>query len=164
MRLTRTIVLVSITLAVSAQVATAQKLEVKIIDRQDSATAYAYSAPAHFHSQSNSSVSCYGDVTCNGSTTTTGSISPPRQISYQVRGATFTLQLPDGRGAVVNCESKYRPRGDYINRRDCRMPLIENIQAEFHGDKAKLTWVVSLDGKKTQSETYKVLAILEKPQ
>jgi len=43
------------------------------------------------------------------------------------------------------------------------MPLVENIQAEFHGDKAKLTWVVSLDGKKTQSETYKVLAILEKP-
>ena len=102
-----TIVLVGIA-AASAQVTTAQKLDVKIIDRQDSSKAYAYSAPAYFRSQSNSSVSCYGDVTCNGSTTTTGSISPPRQISYQVRGATFTLQLPDGRGAVVNCESKYR--------------------------------------------------------
>ncbi len=157
------IVLVGIAQAVSAPVTTAQKFNVKIVDRQDSATGYTYTAPAYFNSQSNSNVNCYGDVTCNESTTTTGSISPPRRISYQVRGATFTIQLPDGRAAVVNCESKYAPRGDYINRRDCRMPLVENIQAEFHGDKAKLTWVVSLDGKKTQSETYKVLAILEKP-
>ncbi len=157
------IVLVGIAQAVSAQVTTAQKLNVKIIDRQDSATGYTYTAPAYFNSQSNSNINCYGDVTCNASTTTSGSISPPRKISYQVRGATFTLQLPDGRAAVVNCESKYMPRGDYINRRDCRMPLVDNIQAEFHGDKAKLTWVVSLDGKKTQSETYKVLAILDKP-
>jgi len=44
------------------------------------------------------------------------------------------------------------------------MPLVENIEAEFHGDKAKLIWVVSLDGKKMQSETYKVLAILDKPK
>jgi len=151
-------------LAVSAETATAQKLNVKIIDRRDSATNYAYTAPAYFNSRSDSNVTCYGDASCSGSTTTTGSISPPRSISYQVRGATFTLQLPDGRGAVVNCESKYQPRGDYINRRDCRMPLVDDIQAEFHGDKAKLTWVVSLDGKKTQSETYKVLAILEKPR
>jgi hypothetical protein len=34
----------------------------------------------------------------------------------------------------------------------------------FNGDNAKLIWVVSLDGKKKQSETYKVLAILDKPK
>jgi predicted metalloprotease with PDZ domain len=62
---------------------------------------------------------------------------------------------------VVNCESKYQPKFDYINRRDCRMPLVDDIQAEFHGNTAKLSWAVSLDGKKMQSETYKVLAILE---
>ena len=158
------IILVSIGLAVSADIKSAQKFNVKIVDRKDSATSYAYTAPAQFNSRSDSNVTCYSDVNCSESTTTTGSISPPRSISYEVRGATFTLQLPDGRGAVVNCESKYSPKGDYINRRDCRMPMVDNIQAEFHGDKAKLTWVVSLDGKKTQSETYKVLAILEKPQ
>jgi hypothetical protein len=43
------------------------------------------------------------------------------------------------------------------------MPLVENIQAEFKGDKAKLIWVVSVDGKKTESETYKVLGVLDKP-
>lgn len=40
---------------------------------------------------------------------------------------------------------------------------MEDVQAEFRGDKAKLEWNVSLDGKKMQSETYKVLAILDKP-
>jgi hypothetical protein len=126
-------VLVGVAQAASAQVATAQKLEVKIFDRQESTTGYTYTAPAYFNSQSNSNINCYGDVTCNASTITSGSISPPRKISYQVRGATFTLQLPDGRVAVVHCEHKYMPRGDYINRRDRRMPFVDNIEAEFHG-------------------------------
>lgn len=86
--------------------------------------------------------------------------------TFKVRGATFTLQLPDGRGAVVNCESKFAEHmaGRAGNRRSCRMPLVDNIQAEFNGDNAKLIWPVSLDGKKLQSETYKILAILDKPK
>ena len=135
----------------------------KIVDRQESETGYTYLVPGHFSSQSNSNVNCYDDATCNQTTTVSGTITQAQRISYEVRGATFTLLLPDGRGAVVNCESKYEPKGDYINRRNCRVPLVDDIQAEFHGDKAKLVWVVSLDAKKTQSETYKVLAILNKP-
>jgi len=156
-----------LTILAYATSASAQKFAVKIIDRQDNDTDYAYVVPAQWFSNSNTNVNCGGSdssVNCNGSTNTTGTSTPAHQVSYHVRGATFTLQLPDGRGAIVNCESKYAPRGDYINRRDCRMPLVDNILAEFHGDKAKLTWVVSLDGKKTQSETYKVLAILDKPK
>ena len=30
------------------------------------------------------------------------------------------------------------------------------------GDKAKLNWPVSIDGKKMESETYKILAVLAK--
>jgi hypothetical protein len=41
--------------------------------------------------------------------------------------------------------------------------LVDNIQAEFKGYKVKLKWVVSLDGKKMQSETYKVLAVMDIP-
>ena len=87
-------------------------------------------------------------------------------MSYQVRGATFSLQLLDGRVAVVNCDSKFAERmaGPAGNQRSCRQPLVDNIRAEFHGDKAKLEWVVSLDGTKMQSETYKVLAILGRPE
>jgi hypothetical protein len=43
------------------------------------------------------------------------------------------------------------------------VPLVDEIRADFHGDNAKLMWNVSLDGSKTQSETYKILAVLDKP-
>jgi hypothetical protein len=116
-------------------------------------------------SQSNASANCFAagnSANCSGSSTTTGSFTPPRPISYDVRGATFTLQLPDGRLVIVNCESKYKPRGDFINRRSCRTPLVDDIEAEFDGDNAKLSWNVSIDGKKNESETYKILAVLNK--
>jgi hypothetical protein len=64
---------------------------------------------------------------------------------------------------VVNCESKYALKADYINRRSCRAPLVNQIQAEFDGDRAKLKWSVSLDGKKIESETYKILGVIDKP-
>lgn len=147
--------------------ASAQKLDVRVIDRQDNETDYTYVVPSHFTSQGNTNLNCnsYGDNTnCSGTTTTTGTSTPAHQVSYHVRGATFTLLLPDGRAAVVNCESKFAEHmaGPAGNHRSCRIPLVENITAEFKGDKAKLVWVVSLDGKKMQSETYKVLAVLDK--
>jgi hypothetical protein len=147
----------------------AQKFDVKIIDRKDNETDYSYFVPSHFSSQSNSTANCsaLGDnVNCNGSTTTNGYSTAAHQVSFHVRGATFLLLLPDGRGAVVNCVSKFAEHmaGPSGNHRDCRTPLVDNIQAEFKGDKAKLEWVVSLDGKKIQSETYKVLAIFDKPK
>ena len=40
---------------------------------------------------------------------------------------------------------------------------MNDIQAEFSGDQAKLKWTVSIDGKKLDSETYKILAVLDKP-
>jgi hypothetical protein len=151
-----------------ATLASAQRLSVKIIDRQDNETDYSYVVPSSFSSQSRSNLNCSdsGDsVGCNGTSTTNGSITPAHQVSYHVRGATITLLLPDGRGAIVNCDSKFAERfaGPAGNHRSCRIPLVEDVQAEFHGDKAKLEWNVSLDGKKLQSETYKVLAILDRP-
>jgi hypothetical protein len=147
----------------------AQKYNVKIIDRKDNDTDYSYFVNSHFSSQSNATANCNTtdtNINCNGSSTTNGYSTPAHQVSFHVRGATFTLLLPDGRAAVVNCVSKFAehmagPRG---NHRDCRTPLVDDIQAEFKGDKAKLEWVVSLDGKKMESETYKVLAVLDKPK
>jgi hypothetical protein len=147
----------------------AQKLDVKVLDRQDNETDYTYMVPGQFSSESESSANCSLDsdsASCRGSTTTNGLSTPAHQVSYHVRGATITLLLPDGRGVIVNCESKFAERmaGAEGNHRSCRVPLVEDIQADFHGDKAKLEWVVSLDGKKMQSETYKVLAILDRPK
>ena len=117
--------------------------------------------------KSNTSVNCsslLNSVDCNGSSTGTGLNMPAQQVSYHVRGATFTLQLPDGRAAVVNCESKFAEHfaGPQGNHRSCRVPMTDEIEAEFNGDKAKLIWPVSLDGKKMQSETYKVIGLLGK--
>jgi hypothetical protein len=147
----------------------AQKLSVKVIDRQDNETDYSYVVPGYFSSQSDANVNCnsVGDsVNCGGSATTNGYSTPARQVSYHVRGATLSLLLPDGRVAVVNCESKFAERmaGPQGNHRSCRVPIVENVEADFHGGKVKLEWPVSLDGKKMQSETYVVLGILDKPK
>ena len=149
--------------------ALAQRLDVQIVDRQDNEMEYTYVVPGSFSSQSNSSANCNVSDTsayCNGSTTTNGYSTPAHQVSYHVRGATFALQLPDGQVAIVNCESKFAERfaGAVGNHRSCRKPLVNNVQADFHGDKARLEWIVSLDGKKKQSETYRVLAVLDKPK
>src|SRR5260370_12940849 len=121
---------------VSAASASAQKLNVKIIERQNKEDQYDYAA-------------VYNNVAVGK--------------SFKVHGATFTLQLPDGRLAIVNCESKFAEHmaGHVGNRRSCRAPLVDRIQADFHGDNAKLIWHVSIDGKKMQSGTYKILAILD---
>ena len=83
--------------------------------------------------------------------------------SYDVTGATLSLQLPDGRVAVVNCASKVNWTEFNMNTyRSCRVPFVNTVRADFFGDGAKLQWSVSIDGKKTQSETYKIIAVLEK--
>lgn len=118
----------------------AERVTVKIINHQDSEQTYSYAT--YF---SNSYATAAQSAAAN----------------FQVSGATLTLQLPDGRTAVVNCAYKFAEHmaGPIGNRRSCRVPLVDTIQAEFHGDGAKLFWPVSLDGKKLQSETYKILAV-----
>ena len=159
----------------------AQKLNVQIIGRQDSDTDYSYVVPGHYTASARTngsldancssldlgtttSTNCIGST--SGTTTTTGTVTPAEEVSFHVHGATLTLQLPDGRAAVVNCRSKFQERfaGPRGNHRDCRVPLVDAIQADFHGDNAKLEWNVSLDGKKMQSETYKIVAVLDKPR
>jgi len=142
-----------------------QTMNVKIIKRQSSETEYSYVVPGHFNSSSDNDLNCrVGDtnVNCSGTTATSGTITSPREISYQVTGATFSLLLPDGKVAVVNCESKFKYQYGGSVRRSCRTPILDNIQVEFKGKDAKLMWPVSIDGKKLDSETYKILAVLDK--
>jgi hypothetical protein len=142
-------------------------LAVKIIDRQNHETRYTYFVPGYSTANANTNVNCLGTdsaVNCSGSTRVTGTNVPAHSGSFDVQGATYSLQLPDGRVAVVNCQSKFAERfaGPAGNRRSCRMPLVDEIQVEFSGDKAKLKWPVSIDGKKLESETYKILGVLDK--
>lgn len=41
------------------------------------------------------------------------------------------------------------------------MPMSEHVQAEINGKTAKLKWTVGTEGK-NESETYKVVALLDK--
>jgi hypothetical protein len=124
---------------VCAVSASAQLLQVKVIDRQDKEDSYDYAA-------------VYNNVAVGK--------------TFKVHGATFTLELPDGRLAIVNCDSKFAEHmaGAAGNHRSCRMPLVDTLQVDFKGDNAKLIWSVSIDGKKMQSETYKILGVLDKPK
>ncbi|HSY92393.1 MAG TPA: hypothetical protein VK812_13535 [Candidatus Binatus sp.] len=80
--------------------------------------------------------------------------------NLNLRGATLTLVLPNGDKAVVNCTSKFQERmAGPGNVRSCRVPLVDEFEATFDGDKAKLFWPTSLDGKKIESETYKIVAV-----
>ena len=105
--------------------ASAQMVDVKIVNRQDSLSDYAYFVPGQIHSTTQSNGSCSGDVNattietgntaetsgtvdanCSGSSTTNGTVTPAHTDHYQVSGATFTLLLADGRRVVVNCRAK----------------------------------------------------------
>ena len=153
---------VSILMTVAALGFAGKKYSVKIVDHQDNETAYSYTVPSSLATRSTTDVNCSSNTNCSASTRTTSSGAPARDVSYQVRGATLTLLLPDGRRAVVNCDMKTnwtaQPTGWY---RSCRIPLTDSVEAEFDGNKATLKWSVSLDGKKIQSETYKIVAVVE---
>jgi hypothetical protein len=51
-----------------------------------------------------------------------------------------------------------------MDSRSCRVPFVSDIEAEFDGKSAKLKWPVSIDGKKMDSETYRIIAVLGKQQ
>jgi len=118
--------------------ASAEVMQVTVLDRKDNQDQYDYAA-------------VYNNVAVGK--------------TFVVHGATFTLQLPDGRLVIANCESKFAEHfaGRAGNHRSCRMPLVDHFQVDFKGDSAKLMWPVSIDGKKIESETYRILGILDKP-
>lgn len=153
----------------------AQKISVTIIDRHTSETNYSYEVPGYSHSSTVGSGGCNtyalgnsANTNCSGSSTTNSTTTAPRSVSFDVMGATYALLLPDQRVVVVNCVSKFEENfaGPAGNHRSCRTPIVDNLDVEFKGKNAKLFWIVSLDGKKVQSETYTILGVLppQKPQ
>jgi hypothetical protein len=135
----------------------AQKLDATVLYRQNSDSDYSALVPGY--SGTTDCAADLGNAECSDPSRTAAA---PGELSLNVVGTTLSLKLPDGKVAVLNCVNKYSYKGTAINRRSCGMPLVQHVQAEFKGDIARLEWPVSPDGKKTESETYKVLAMLEK--
>ena len=166
--ITRPILTAAIALTLTPA-AFAQTLLVRIVERQDTKTELTADIPDQ--AETTASKSSTGEKKTGGAGGAAGndksaakSDKGTQTRSYTVTGAKLTLQLPDRRLVRVTCESKYALRFDYINRRSCRTPPADEVTAEFNGDEAKLIWSVSLDNRKTQSETYTILNIVPSPR
>jgi hypothetical protein len=155
--------MVLVTLAPCAPSATAQKLEATVLYRQDSDVNYFAVIPGYSSRVAENTSTCTLDpdpAECSP-TGHNQLLSAEGEVTYNVVGTTVSLLLPDGRIALLNCVNKYSARGNYVSRRSCGMPMSEHVQADINGKTAKLKWTVGAEGK-NESETYKVLALLDK--
>lgn len=155
--------LVALSLAFSVRSAFAQKLDVSVLYRQDSDSRYVAVIPGYTGPESDITGACMLDpdpANCPKIDATASNDKP----SYLLIGTTLSLQLPDGRVALVNCQNqnRYSSKGIPNNRHTCGMPMVQHVQAEFAGQNAKLEWPIGADGRKTETEMYKVVAMLEK--
>ena len=154
--------LAALSLAISAGSALAQKVSVSVLYRQDSDIVYHAVIPGYSGPNADVTGACTLDpdpANCPD----TKQVSDSKEPMYLLTGTTLSLGMPDGRIALVNCVSRHSANGNYINRRSCGMPLTERADAEFLGQSAKLSWIVGTDRKKSESETYRVVAVLPKP-
>jgi hypothetical protein len=150
-----------LSLAPCALQAFAQKVEATVLYRQNSDSNYAALVPNQAGVIPDGVVDCAAQI-ANEACSGPAQASAPGQPALNVSGTTLSLLLPDGKVAVVNCLNKYSSRTDMIVRRSCAMPMVEHVEADFDGQRARLKWPVSPDGRKTESETYKVVALLDK--
>jgi hypothetical protein len=154
--------MVVLTLASCAPIAPAQKLEATVLYRQNSDVNYFAVIPGHTSPAAQNSPNCVLDPDpAECSPTHNELLSAQGEVTYNVVGTTLSLLLPDGRIALLNCVNKYSSKGNYVNRRSCGMPMSEHVQAEINGRTAKLKWTIGPEGK-NESETYRVLALLDK--
>ncbi len=145
----------------AASAACAQKLDATVLYRQNSDNNYAAVVPRADGSTPEGTVDCAADLA--NEVCSSQSRSPaPGQPALSVTGTTLSLLLPDGRVAVVNCLNKYSSKGTAINRRSCAMPLVEHVEADLDGQRAKLKWFAGTDRRIAESETYKIVALLDR--
>lgn len=141
----------------------AQKVPVSVLYRQDSDIAYHAVIPGYSGPNADVTGACTLDPDPANCPDPNQSADPKGTPTYLLFGTTLSLGLPDGRIALVNCVSRHSANGNYINRHSCGVPLSERAEAEFAGHSAKLSWTFGPNGNKTESETYKVVAMLAKP-
>lgn len=154
--------LASLSFALSVASAAAQKVSASVLYRQDSDVLYHAVVPGYSGPNADITGACTLDpdpANCPDPQAGDAKGTP----SYMLMGTTLSLGLPDGRIALLNCVSRHSANGNYINRHSCGMPLTERVDAEITGQSARLSWMIGQNGKKTESETYRVVALLAKP-
>jgi len=139
----------------------AQKVDATVLYRQDSDTSYTAVIPLADGSTPEGTVDCAADA-ANDVCANPSQTGVPGRPFLSVTGTTLSLLLPDGRIAVVNCLNRYSFKGNALNRRSCAMPLVAHVEADLNGSNAKLRWTFSPDDRKAESETYRIVALLDK--
>lgn len=137
----------------------AQKLEATVLYRQNSDSDYRPLVPGYSDPTTPDCAAELGNAECYDPSQAQAGSTP---VSYNVIGTTLSLLLPDGRVVVLNCQNKYSFGRTYIVRRNCGMPLVEHVEAEFRGTTARLEWPVGPESRKIESEKYTVVAVLDK--
>ena len=145
-----------------ATIRASHSIGVTVVGRHTGIDPYTFVVPGHLIVRPESA--CAGErlAPCRGSWNAAAVGVPAPNSSFQVQGATLSLALPDGRVAVVNCQSKlnWGLSGFLYPYRSCREPWVNDIQAEFDGEKATLRWPATLDSRKMERETYRILGIV----
>ncbi len=100
-------------------------------------------------------------VSANGSLDCEAYLRPPTSGTTRFTGHVLYLQLSDYRVIVVSCDRKVTWTDWNSMWRDCRLPQCTTCDATISGNKVKLSWPVSLDGRKKKGETYKIESVLQ---
>jgi hypothetical protein len=99
---------------------------------------------------------------CRGSSSTSTVSSPPQTAAGSLTDVLMTLLLPDGRTIDVGCEDHLRGLTN-AHRHNCKNPTTNDLEANFSGDKVKLTWVAEIGGKKKDSGRFTIIRIVPAP-
>lgn len=136
------------------------KIAVQVVDSVPTTNAYNWQVAG------TGSTSCYGD-SCSSI------YMPGGEGTTDIHGAVLRLLLPDGRIVIAGCEAKVNIGANVALLlaevpastvyRDCRVPQVPDVMAEFHGNNVKLFMRdPSIDGKgKEHHETYRIEGVLE---
>ena len=108
-----------------------------------------------------STQSSQGVASGNASTyvsSSTSSIFMPAHVADEsITAITRTMLLPDGRKVAVGCQDHL---SGLRKKHNCKNPWTENLEAQFEGEKVKLSWLAELGTNKKESETYTFLGVI----
>jgi hypothetical protein len=131
----------------------AEKMNVKVVDHTVGGTEYTQPLPGVSSGNGSSSADSYS---------TNSFYVPPHSVQNSLTDILMTLLLPDGRRVLVGCEDHLSGLTK-ANRHNCKNPTADELEANFSGDKVKLSWVAEFGGKKKDSETFMIVKVLPSP-
>jgi len=143
----------------------AQKMHVKVAAQTIDGVPFTRYVPGIGLNNGNASANCavYGNTAnCSGSSTGSSIYLPSHTVSGSLRHVEMLLLLPDGRSTVVYCNDHLWGLTQ-AHLAACKNPEVDGVDADFSGDKVKLTWGVGLDGKKKESQTFIIGKVFPAP-